>query len=283
MMGITALSIGLGTSIMAPAANAILQGMGWQAAFLFLGTAFLVFVFLPSIIFIKGKGRPEDRGFGPDGIPLDVMNGSGQALASPAVDVEKDWTVESALRTGAFWGIFIAMGLSYMADYIILFHSVAYFEDIGLSPGLASSVLAVGTLVSCVGRVGFGWLADRVDIRICMALMLAVQIVAMPFLILGGSHLTPIYIFACVWGMGYGGLATLLPAAAGAYFGRRHFGSIFGWITMGTVLGGAIGSTLGGWIHDVRGSYDLAWYGCIAMRVAACIAVYALAKKPRKG
>lgn len=281
MLGITAVSIGLGTTIMAPTANAILHAFKWQAAFLFLGGAFFIFIFLPVAIFVKGKGRPEDRGFGPDG----TAPGSGVLQNGPKTKhptAAQDWTVGEAFRTPALWGIFIAMGLSYMADYIVLFHSVASFEDRGLASVTAASVLGTATLVSSAGRLGFGWLADQVSIRACMALMFGIQIVAAPFIILGGSNLVMLFTFAAIWGFGYGGLATLLPGVASQYYGRRYFGSIYGWITTATVLGGAVGSTLGGWIYDSRGSYDLAWYLCIGMWVVACLLVYTLIKRPVK-
>ena len=282
MMGITALSIGLGTTVMAPAANAVLHGVGWQAAFLFLGGTFFLVILFPVAFLIRGKGRPEDRGFGPDGVSLSGRTASRDTRIVEHTDATSDWTVGEALRTAALWGIFIAMGLSYMADYIVLFHGVACFEDRGLSSGMAASILAAATLVSCVGRLGFGWLADRLDMRVCMALMFGFQIAASPFIIMGGSNTGMLFAFAAIWGIGYGALATLLPAASSQYFGRCSFGSIYGWITMATVLGGAIGSTLGGWIYDTRGDYDLAWYACVGMWVVALVIVYAFVRKPKR-
>lgn len=281
MLGITALSIGLGTAVMAPAANAVLHGVGWQMAFLFLGGTFFVFVFLPVALLIKGKGRPEDRGFGPDGLPLDVAGVYG-ALGRQRIDSLDDWSVAEALRTVALWGIFLAMGLSYMADYVVLFHGVASFEDRGVSPATAASILSVATLVSCVGRLGFGWLADRLDVRMCMALMFGIQIVSAPLIIWGGTSVLMLYSFGAVWGIGYGALATLMPAISSQYFGRRNFGAIYGWITMATVLGGAVGSTFGGWVYDTRGSYDMAWYACIGMWAVALVIVYAMGRRPER-
>ncbi len=282
MLGITALSIGLGTTVMAPAASALLHGFGWQVAFLSLGGMILLVVLLPVALLVKGRGRPEDRGFGPDGVPAsESVTPMGRQEASKS-GMAHDWTVGEAFRTVALWGIFIAMGLSYMADYIVLFHGVACFEDRGLSSVTAASILAIAALVSCVGRLGFGWLADRFDLRGCMALMFGLQIAASPFIIMGGSNLGMLYVFAAIWGVGYGALATLMPAVSVQYFGRRYFGSIYGWITMATVFGGAIGSTFGGWIYDTQGNYDLAWYASIAMWVVALIIVYAFVRKPRR-
>jgi MFS family permease len=280
MLGITALSIGLGTTVMAPAANAFLYSFGWQIAFLFLGGVFFVFVSIPVVLLIKGRGTPEERGFGPDGVPLDTE--MGERTGETRGDHSSGWSVREALGTAALWAIFISMGLSYMADYVVLFHGVAAFEDRGLSSATAAAILAMGTLVSGVGRLGFGWLADRIDLKLCMALMFGVQIVAAPLIILGGSSAVMLYGFSIVWGVGYGGLATLMPAISGQYFGRRNFGAIYGWVTMATVFGGAIGSTFGGWIYDMRGSYNLAWYACVGMWLVAMAIILAFGRKPKR-
>ena len=282
MMGVTALSIGIGTTVMAPAANAVLNSIGWQSAFFFLGGLFFVFIFLPVAFFVKGKGRPEDRGFGPDGMSAEATHLKDRSATAVKNIADDGWTASEALRTKTLWGIFIAMGLSYMADYIVLFHGIPCFQDRGLSSGIAASILATATFVSCVGRLGFGWLADRLDMRICMALMFGFQIIASPLLIAGGSNTTLLYIFAALWGIGYGALATLMPAISSQYYGRMQFGTIYGFVTMATVIGGAIGSTLGGWIYDVKGNYDLAWYACIAMWGLAGAVVFATVRKPVK-
>jgi MFS family permease len=283
MMGVTALSIGIGTTLMAPAANAVLLSIGWQSAFLFLGGMFFLFIFFPVFFLVKGKGLPEDRGFGPDGISIEAPSAKTQSTTAVNKNSEEGWTASEALRTVTLWGIFVAMGLSYMADYIVLFHGIPCFQDRGLSSGIATSILATATLVSCIGRLGFGWLADRLNMRVCMALMFGFQIFASPLLIMGGSNTTLLYTFAALWGIGYGAFATLMPAISSQYFGRLQFGTIYGFVTMATVIGGAMGSTLGGWIYDVKGNYDLAWYACIAMWVVACIVVFAFVRKPVRG
>jgi MFS family permease len=280
MMGITAVSIGIGTSVMAPVANGILQSTGWQVSYLFLGGSFIVLILFPVVLFIKARGRPEDRGFGPDGTSLTDQEVSTNPTMGENDDAAHEWTVREAFRTTALWGILIAMALSYMADYIVLFHGVASFEDRGLTSGTAISIFSLATLVSVIGRIGFGWMADRLDIKACMALMFGLQVVASPFLIAGGANIGMLYVFAIIWGLGYGGLGTLMPAISSQYFGRRHFGSIYGWITMGTVFGGAAGSALGGWIYDFQGDYTLAWYACIVMWVISAVTIYTLGRKP---
>jgi MFS family permease len=62
-----------------------------------------------------------------------------------------------------------------------------------------------------------------------------------------------------LFGLGWGGLYTLLQLLAADYFGPRHLGKILGAITVLDTLGGGLGPPLIGAIRDGTGSYDLAF------------------------
>lgn len=47
-------------------------------------------------------------------------------------------------------------------------------------------------------------------------------------------------------------------------FGGRRFASIYGVLNLGNGLGGAIGPWLGGFVHDLTGSYRLAFLAPIS-------------------
>lgn len=282
MMGVTAVSVGLGTAIMAPVVRAILDAFGWQTAFLVVGVMVGFLVLLPIILFVKGQGRPEDRGFGPDGVPLEqaqAPSATGKGAKAPVNDA--DWSAGEALRSRAFWAITISMGLSYLADYIVLLHGPASFEDRGFSGTTAAFLLSMATLASCIGRLGFGWLADNVDMKIGFTLFFGFQLIATPFMILGDS-IYMLYAFAFIWGIGYGGAAVYKPYAFSVYFGRSSFSTIYGVATMMTVFFGAAGSTLGGVIYDTQKSYDAAWYFCGAIWAIAIVMMWMLGGKPER-
>lgn len=282
MMGVTALSIGLGTAIMAPVVRLLLDTYGWQLAFVALGVMMGVLVLLPIILFIKGQGRPEDRGFGPDGVPLmDIHGAHSGTTQAPASSSGADWKVREALRTRAFWAVSLAMGIAYMGSYVFLLHGPADFEDRGFSGTTAATVLSIGTLASCVGRLGFGWLADHAPLKTGFLIQIGLHLVALPLVLLdGGIYL--LYAFAIIWGVGYGGTGVYLPYAIAHYFGRSSFASIYGWSAMTSTFCGAIGGYLSGLIYDIQGSYSLAWIGCALLWTIALILIALFANKPSR-
>lgn len=142
----------------------------------------------------------------------------------------------------------------------------------GYDPGFAGSALAFGSLSGLVGRILWGWLADRrTSGRLRMvAILMAVGGVAM----LGYPHVTgratllllAMVAFAAAWG--WTGLLTLVvvriaPRAPGAASGVTSAGMFTG-ATLGPLAYG---------IAAQRGSYLVMWgVGAAAMFVAAAIA-----------
>ncbi|MCP3952117.1 MAG: MFS transporter [Desulfobacterales bacterium] len=70
------------------------------------------------------------------------------------------------------------------------------------------------------------------------------------------SHL---YIYALIYGFGYGSLAPTMPYLISNRFGRHVLGSAFGILTFFVGIGDSIGPILGGIIYDLNESYTTAW------------------------
>jgi MFS family permease len=70
--------------------------------------------------------------------------------------------------------------------------------------------------------------------------------------------------FALFFGLGFGARGPIITAMASERFGGRHFGAIYGVLNLGNGIGGALGPWFGGAVHDVTGSYRLAFVTAIA-------------------
>ncbi|GAI56795.1 unnamed protein product [marine sediment metagenome] len=88
-----------------------------------------------------------------------------------------------------------------------------------------------------------------------------------------------LYLFAVVFGFGYGGLAALMSPVPAELFGLRSLGTIVGAVMCSFTIGGAIGPVLAGRIFDVTGSYYLAFMTCTAVGITGII-VSALLRLP---
>ncbi len=80
-----------------------------------------------------------------------------------------------------------------------------------------------------------------------------------------------LYLYAVLFGLGFGSRGPIMAAMIADMFSGKHFGSIYGFINIGNGIGGALGPWLGGFLHDLTGSYRIAFSLCIPALVLANI------------
>jgi MFS family permease len=73
--------------------------------------------------------------------------------------------------------------------------------------------------------------------------------------------------------LGYG-LTSILGAVVVEIFQGRHYGSIFGTIMVAALAGGAAGPWVTGVLHDVTGTYTLAFGIGIGMSALSALAIW---------
>jgi MFS family permease len=71
-----------------------------------------------------------------------------------------------------------------------------------------------------------------------------------------------LYLFAVIFGLGYGGSATVQSSLVADFFGLRAHGAVLGLTIFAITAGGALGSFLAGYIFDISGSYHWAFILC---------------------
>jgi MFS transporter, OFA family, oxalate/formate antiporter len=89
------------------------------------------------------------------------------------------------------------------------------------------------------------------------------------------------YVAAAAFGVGIGGILTLLPLAWADYFGRASFGAIRGVALSMQVTAQALGPLISGLLRDASGSYrwSLTLFATLSF-AGACIAVLARPPQP---
>ena len=132
--------------------------------------------------------------------------------------------------------------------------------------------------MSGVASLSFGFLPRRVPIRYALALTgaaLSIGTLAM----LGIATPRDGFLAASIFGIGIGGLLTLLPIAWADYYGRASYGAIRGIALSVQVLAQASGPLLSGILRDWSGSYVLSLQCFVAL---SCLSVLAalLARQP---
>ena len=163
----------------------------------------------------------------------------------------------------------------------LTFHIVSIFADSGLNSTVAATVFLPIAATSAIVNLGSGVLADRVPVRVLLAvglLLQAVNLVMAPYLLSVNLALA----YGVIAGF-KGGLQGIVTSVVWAkYFGRRHLGSITGVTTMLIVAGSALGPMPLGIARDLLGSYTITLLGAAILPLALSIATLIFGKPPKR-
>jgi MFS family permease len=127
-------------------------------------------------------------------------------------------------------------------------------------------------LFSVVGRLGFGWLGDKLPKK--WLATGALSMVALGLLCFELTSVTGIWLllfFLVLFAIGYGGSLTMGGALPREYFGRGNFGTIIGLIWGLGIFGTLAGPPLAGWAFDTWGSYQGVWLAAAGLSVAGAV------------
>jgi MFS family permease len=256
--------------------------LGWRGAYFILGGT-LVAIVLPLYLLLF-QYRPENKGLRAYGaeaalIPTEEARPESATTRNKA---SADWTLGQAMRTYQLWMLMLAYFLFWgIGTYLVLAHQVKFAEDVGYSSIFAASIFALFGVFLVAGGLS-AWISDSIGREMTITLSVALIIGALITFVSVRDTSQPwlLYIYAACFGYGVGFFSPTITAGAADIFHGKHFGAIAGILLTGMGAGGIIGPWLGGFIHDVTGSYQSAFILSIVCFALSCVAFWIAA--PRK-
>jgi len=264
VFGITTSGGSFGMFVLAPFTTYLISNFGWRAAFIILGLMAWLIVTCMSMLL---RRDPGDMGLLPDGAR------PGEAAVSPQANSgtgqQAGRSLLEAFRTGNYWFLGFVWLLLALNVYLILTHVVPHAIDLGISPADAAVIISLIGFVGIPGRLAAGRVSDSIG-RKAPAIACALLQVGTLLWLIWIRDLWILYIFAIVFGLSWGGLASQVPALIGDSFAGRSLGTIMGTLLIGWNVGAAVGPVIGGYMFDVSGNYLTAFtIGAAAMVLAA--------------
>lgn len=279
-VGLAFAGVGIGSIIILPWVQMLIDRSGWRAASWALGILILV-VLAPLNLLLRK--RPEDIGLRPDGDAAPTAT----TIAPPSNVVDPvwaamDWTLGLAMRTARFWWLSLGFFSGLYVWYAVQVHQTKYLVEIGFTSTSAAWALGMVSLVGIPGQIALGYLSDRIGrewiwtisslgFAICFAALIALQYT--PTLVL-------VYVMVVAQGfLGYG-FTSIMGAVVAEIFQGKHFGTIFGTIGFTALAGGGAGPWVTGILHDIYGDYTLAFGIGIAVSALSSFSIWMAS--PRK-
>lgn len=223
---------------------------GFQVTTLIIGIVLLATV---GPVVKAARNRPEDMGLTPDGDREPRAGGTTQAGPN-AADDEPDFTVRQALRTGAFWTLTIVHLSSTISIVTLSIHLAPKLTDMGFSLTAAAIIPVVYTSVALPAQFIAGFVGDRFPKSLVTFVFLMFQ--AAGILVIAFAESAPMaYLFAVLYGIGFGGRIPLLTAIRGEYFGRKAFATIMGLSQFPNNIAMIFAPLFAGFMYDRYESY----------------------------
>ena len=249
-IGLLQASHGVGPAVMVILVSLIISSVDWQLAFLTLGT-FGTLVMLGLMLFFRN--RPADMGLraygAPDTEPV-------RQRLDPIIDRVRAQAYRISMQgTSAFWKLVGVHFLGCTGHAIIIIYVIPIAIRAGVDTLAAAGILTTLVSVSVLTRFLTPVVADYLGAKRAMATMFVLQ--GLPVLMLFWTQeVWQFYLFAVIFGLGYGGEGSAFPIINRQYFGRGPMGRSFGWQQFGAGTGMAFGAWIGGALFGVFGTYS---------------------------
>ncbi|MFC1914083.1 MFS transporter [Chloroflexota bacterium] len=243
--------------------------LGWRLTMTMFSLGGVALIIPLSLLF---RHKPEQYGYIPDGKPKDVISFENAQSLLHTDDI-KIGKLE-AVKTRTFWQLALSSIYHMFVAQAVLTHIMPYLSTVGITRATSSFLATSTVLVGVIGRLGFGWLGDRINRK--LAAVSAYTMITLGTLCFNYISIAKIWLFVpfCIlFGIGHGGIHTMRPSLVREYFGRASFGTFFGFIIGITMLGNITGPLIAGWVFDNWGSYQGIWFVFAGLGAMATILV----------
>lgn len=257
-LGALTLVAGLSATIFIPLTQWLVERSGWRPATLTLAAVQLVAVGTLALL-VRDRPRTQAQ--------RSKLGGAyGEMLAG----------FRHTDRT--FWLIGAAYFLGLAALFLMLFHQVAYLQDLGFPAGQVAAAVGVIGVLSLPGRFLIPALSDRVSPTLLISGTF-VGLAASALLLLGADEWWRVYLYIGLFGTFFGAVLPMRAAAMSQHFSGPLYGRLMGLQAAVLALAIAGGPFMAGLQRDATGSYTVPWIVAAAMFAAATPLILAAGKR----
>ncbi len=260
--------------VIPPVAVWMLDGMGWQNAYLIFGWVLLLVI--APMLFLIVRQRPQDFGLQPDGLTapgsslarrsetFGVVDDRQILPAQPAIEAVTSnshdygpnaWAAFALFaRSRAFWGAVLLFGSLAGVLISLNVHLFLHYTGLALGDYQAAMILSVTGLCLFVSKPVFGWLIDRLGaLRASMMTVVAGVVTMLVFSV--ATTLLPLLLAGVLLGFAFGAVVPLQAALLSRIFDPALYGRAYGALRLSIFPMTVTFTPLTGLIWDRTGSY----------------------------
>jgi len=257
-VGLVAAAGSLGTLVIAPLGQSLIDGLGWKAAMV----GFAAIAASMALLSLPIRERP--------------LAGGG----APAAKQNLGDAVREAIAHRGYLFMTLAFFACGFQLVFITTHLPAYLQICGVAPGVGATALALIGLFNTAGTYMFGLLGARHSQKHLLALIYLLRTLFIVVFLLLPVTATSTLVFAAAMGFLWLGVAPLVTGIIGRVFGLTHFNTLYGIVFLSHQVGSFFGAWMGGVLLDRFGNYDFAWGALIVIGVTAFTLQWLMDERP---
>ncbi len=264
-LGIAAIGTSIGGFVIPRALGVAMESGGWREGL--RGLAIAVAVVTVPLLLFRFWDQPADRELEAEAAPAQ------QGTAN--VSTDEPMTSGEILKRREFW--LFTTGLSlFLACYMgTLANLGKYFSDAGLDSASAASLMSYVAVGGVIGKLGFGYLADRIPLKLGFGAAIVATGAALYILTLQPAY-AGFALATFLLGIATGGILPVWNAIVPALFGLQNFGRAMGLMAPATSLVSAPTFLIIGFVRDSAGSYTPVFQGFIGVLLLALLVILPL-------
>lgn len=266
-LAVTMCGLGLGAAFIPFLSELAVRTFGWRTAYVLIGgTAALLVTPLMLLFFFDARDRT----------PRTPPPGGSVRHFPELRDLVSSRFIRLALS-----GFLVTAAMT-----TITINFVPVMSSLGMTRSAAAAVAGIIGIASITGRIGAGFLLDRIDGRIVGVVSYATPIAACFYLLVFDGSLVGAMAVAVILGLSVGAEIDVLAYLTSRYFGMKTYGIMFGTCVGLVSLGAGLGTLMGNVVYDLTGSYRGAIMSAIPVFMLATLLVgtldrYALPRRAR--
>jgi len=256
--GISGAASSFGQFLMMPVEQQLISSVGWQNAF-FLLAAIVVFLMVPMSFRLREPAVQKAGGH-----HQSIREAMGEAVGNRSFLL-----LVAGYFVCGFQVVFIGV------------HLPAYLKDKGIAdPKVAVMALALIGLFNIFGSYMAGQLGGKLPKRYLLSFIYFARSVVIGLFLLAPLSPLSVYLFAAAMGVLWLSTVPLTNGIIAGVFGLGHMSMLAGVVFFSHQIGSFLGVWLGGYVFDLKGSYDLVWGIAIALGVFAGTANLPVDERP---
>lgn len=239
--GIVVAGAGLSSTMYSPIANYLINSVGINKTFIYIGIAAL----FASIILAQILKNPESD--------YEVS----ESVKNKKTNQTKDYDWNEMLKSKDFYKLWIMLAFTSSAGLMIIGH-ITNIAKIQANWQTGFVLVILVSIFNTLGRILGGTLSDKIG-RLNLIKIICIMQTLNMFLFHNYLSKISLSVGVAIVGLCYGAAFPVFPSAITDLYGLKNFGINYGLVFTGWGLGGIIGPMIAATIFDSVKSYDTAY------------------------